>query len=72
MDEGGKAHLDDVIAHATASSIVIMTAAAASGAPKITLTNTRWDSAIIDAAGQTEGIIESCPFTSENLVVSTC
>jgi len=72
MDEGGKPHLDDVISHASATTLVIMTAGAGSNAPKITLTNTRWDSAIIDAAAATEGIIESCPFTSENLSVTSC
>lgn len=71
IDDGGNPHLTDVINHNEATSIVIQMAHTGSGAPKITLTDTRWDSGIIDAAGQTEGIIESCPFTSTNLVVAT-
>ena len=72
IDDGGKAHFDDVIDHATATSIIVMLAGTGSGAPKLTLTNTRWDSGIVNAAGATEGIIESCPFTSEDLSVTTC
>jgi len=70
LDDGGEAHFQDVIDSDKASSIVISTSGT-SGAPKITLTNVRWDSSSIDISPGNEGMMESAPFTAEQIEVTT-
>ena len=70
LDAGGRLHFQDVLDADTATTIVVTTALV-TGAPVITLTNVRWDSSSIDVSPGNEAMMESAPFTAEQIAVST-
>ena len=69
LDDGGLYHFQDVMDADTATTIVITTAAI-TGAPVITLTNTKFDSSSIDVSPGNEAMMESAPFTSEQIAIT--
>ena len=70
LDDGGVTHFQDVMDSDEATSIIINTAHV-SGAPVLTLSNTRFDSSSIDVSPGNEGMMESAPFTAKQIAVST-
>jgi len=70
LDDGGGYHFGDVLDCNAATSVVVETSGV-SGAPKITLTNVRWDSSSIDISPGNEGMMESAPFTAEQIAITT-
>ena len=70
LDDGGKTHFDDVLNRANETTVVLSTSGT-TGAPVITLTNVKFDSSSIDVSPGNEGMMESVPFTAEQISVST-
>lgn len=68
LDEGGASHFQDVIDSDVAASMVIRTSYDSNlPARVLTLTNVRWDSSSIDVSPGNEAMMESAPFTAEQV-----
>jgi hypothetical protein len=68
LDEGGSAHLADVLAQTDFNVTVNMGAA---GCPKLTLNNCKWKTFGADVNISGEAMMESAPFTPKSISVAT-